>query len=229
MPLKIDLLQQLDQCASIFTFPMLDNGYVYFGNAGLHVMQNYEKYAVVIDVWGFNPRSGQDGLSTILHVFGNCIKGKPGFTDNVLDVVYPIRTEEVQILNDDESYNCSVRQLMIRDSIIDIPTEKSIYSENQIQIEEEIMVYDVMRYLGIKHRSLVMADRNEILRRINFVPTTFRSFDKWLHPDVCNDELPSSSSTFQSIYEAIQRNSVDDLVLPGDNIHFAHWPESGSL
>src|SRR5579884_4020584 len=71
-----DILQQLDESARDFTFPMLDNGYVYPADGRLHAYRDESRWALVIERVGWNPRAG--GTQTILHCYGNCLKRPPG-------------------------------------------------------------------------------------------------------------------------------------------------------
>ena len=77
-----EILKQLDKCAEDFTFPMLDNGYVYPIHSKMSAYRDEKQWALIIEVIGFNYRGGgHDGISNCLHIFGNCIDTKPG-TDN---------------------------------------------------------------------------------------------------------------------------------------------------
>ena len=57
------ILDQLDGCAREFTFPILDNGYVYPVDQRMHVMRSETMWMIVIEVVGFNPWAGGiDGI-----------------------------------------------------------------------------------------------------------------------------------------------------------------------
>jgi len=51
------ILAVLDHCDDNFTFPMLDNGYVYLAATRLSLYRAAEEWAMVIEVFGFSPRS----------------------------------------------------------------------------------------------------------------------------------------------------------------------------
>jgi len=53
-----DILTVWDECAKSFTFPMLDNGYFYLAATRLSLLRSAQDWAMVIEVFGFSPRSG---------------------------------------------------------------------------------------------------------------------------------------------------------------------------
>jgi len=74
-----DILKQLDKCAEDYTFPMLDNGYIYPVVSRVSAYRDEKRWALIIEVVGFNYRGGgHDGISNCLHVFGNCLEFEPG-------------------------------------------------------------------------------------------------------------------------------------------------------
>ncbi len=52
------ILAVLDECCDAFTFPMLDNGYMYLAATRLSVFRSDSDWALVIEVFGFSPRGG---------------------------------------------------------------------------------------------------------------------------------------------------------------------------
>ena len=53
-----DILAVLDRCCDAYTFPMLDNGYVYPAATRLSLHRSMTNWAMVIEVFGFSPRAG---------------------------------------------------------------------------------------------------------------------------------------------------------------------------
>lgn len=77
-----DVLQQLNECSEHYTFPMLDNGYIYPAGAKMTVYRDETRWVIVIEAIGFSYRGGgHNGITNCLHVFGNCLTYQPG-TDN---------------------------------------------------------------------------------------------------------------------------------------------------
>src|SRR4051794_20290728 len=63
------ILKILDDCGASFTFPMLDNGYVYLGCTRLSLYRSIADWALVTEVFGFSPRSGLP--DTGLYIFAS--------------------------------------------------------------------------------------------------------------------------------------------------------------
>ena len=53
-----DILSVLDRCCDQFTFPILDNGYVYLAGTRLSLYRSAVDWAIVIEVFGFSPGAG---------------------------------------------------------------------------------------------------------------------------------------------------------------------------
>jgi hypothetical protein len=53
-----EILSILDRCCDAFTFPMLDNGYVYLAATRLSVYRSTTDWAMAFEVFGFSPRAG---------------------------------------------------------------------------------------------------------------------------------------------------------------------------
>lgn len=51
------ILTLLDCCCDNFTFPKLDNGYVYLAATRLSLYRAPEEWAIVIEVFGYSPRA----------------------------------------------------------------------------------------------------------------------------------------------------------------------------
>src|SRR4051794_34655041 len=64
-----EILSILDKCSERFTFPMLDNGYVYPAATRLSLYRSTEDWAMVVEVFGFSPMSGVP--DTQIHTFGS--------------------------------------------------------------------------------------------------------------------------------------------------------------
>ncbi|MFZ1138757.1 MAG: hypothetical protein WAN76_06250 [Candidatus Sulfotelmatobacter sp.] len=66
-----NILSVLDRCCDAFTFPMLDNGYVYLAATRLSLYRTAADWAMVIEVFGFSPRSGLP--DTHIHTFASSL------------------------------------------------------------------------------------------------------------------------------------------------------------
>ena len=47
-----EILKQLDQCANNFTFPMLDNGYIYTVTSKISTYRDEKRWVIIIEVVG---------------------------------------------------------------------------------------------------------------------------------------------------------------------------------
>ena len=65
------ILDVLDRCCDAFTFPMLNNGYVYLAATRLSLYRTAADWAMVIEVFGFSPRSGLP--DTHIHTFASTL------------------------------------------------------------------------------------------------------------------------------------------------------------
>jgi hypothetical protein len=74
-PLKI--LDVLDRCCENFTFPMLDNGYFYLAATRLSLYRSTIDWAMVIETFGYSPRSGEPDLCIYTFASSLCNRGVP--------------------------------------------------------------------------------------------------------------------------------------------------------
>jgi hypothetical protein len=69
-----DILSMLDRCCDAYTFPMLHNGYVYLAGTRLSLYRSATDWAMVIEVFGFSPRS--EVPDTHIHTFASRLHGR---------------------------------------------------------------------------------------------------------------------------------------------------------
>jgi len=63
------ILSILDRCCDTYAFPMLDNGYLYLAGTRLTLHRSDASWAMVIELFGFSPRSGLP--DTHIHTFAD--------------------------------------------------------------------------------------------------------------------------------------------------------------
>ncbi|MDH5676927.1 MAG: hypothetical protein OEZ06_32725 [Myxococcales bacterium] len=78
---KDEILAVLDRCCREFTFPMLDNGYVYLAATRMTAFRSDDGWALVIEVFGFSPRAGLP--DTFIYTFGSQIRNRKAADDFV--------------------------------------------------------------------------------------------------------------------------------------------------
>jgi len=69
---------QFKQAAYSAAFPDFNNGYYYPVDARLHLLRDPQRWAMVVELVGCNPRAGN--LINVIHTFGKSLtSGNPGF------------------------------------------------------------------------------------------------------------------------------------------------------
>lgn len=104
-----DILAQLDKSATEFTFPDLGHGYSYAVDARMHLFRDLERWALIVETVGYNPR--MENLVDVVHIFGNCLTtGGPGFVNgDFLD-----RVENMGEIDDEETYYAGDAPVVVR-------------------------------------------------------------------------------------------------------------------
>ncbi|MEP3891704.1 MAG: hypothetical protein ABJN69_14695 [Hellea sp.] len=238
------ILSVLDHCAEAFTFPMLDNGYVYLAASRLSVYHSSDDWALVIEVFGFSPRAGAPAVA--VHTFGSNLRNRKSRGDYVSQEAYenyisnneynefktffPIGGDDIWVNADDNESVMPNTSLYLRGKVFNLPDDTA-YLNHGITLEETSpQIYELCRYLGSVERQAVLATDDE--RRYN-VPdhlSEVLSLDDWQHPDIAAGEKPSSIETFQQIAQILLSGDVLHYhpTVEG-NTHWRHWPESGLL
>jgi hypothetical protein len=240
-----DVLSVLDKCCDAFTFPMLDNGYVYLSATRLSLYRSEQDWAIAIEVFGFSPRSGVP--DTQIYTFGSRLLRSKSSADfaspqafaayvannpnNESTFVFPVDdgdwldADNPEVLADGE-HTVLVRRNPIRTPA---PTEyaaKGIILENS----SEVQVYEFCRWLAASHRDSVLATPEE---RRSCIPSDLiqvLQLEEWSHPDVVNDERPSSNQTFRSLADVLISGDVSRYEPAGaPNTHWENWPDGGTL
>jgi hypothetical protein len=237
------ILEVLDRCCEEFTFPVLDNGYVYLAATKLSVYRSEKDWAIVIEVFGFSPRSGDPDVQ--IYTFSSKLYNRNLSSSYVSEVayenylrnnpynesrfIYPIENSDWQE-EDDQEYIKEKGICLLRGNEVLLP-EKSEYQKFGIQLEEERpLTFEFCRYLAGKYKDIVLCTETE--RRVSVQPDMelLLQLDEWDHPDVSGEELPGSSDTFQKIAQVIVTGNADLYKNEENpNTHWSHWPEAGTL
>jgi hypothetical protein len=227
-----EILQQLDACAKQYTFPMLDNGYVYLVDTRLNAYRDATRWAMIIEIVGFSFRTGVPyGMQVVLYCFGNCLRRSPGTANE--DFLWFVKEDAEKLIFDDESsIRPSATSIQIRDQMVSIPRDPEAWTKKGIVLQSPpaIQPYELMRVLVPEHRHLFLARDVELQQRIPTDLPLFLRLNEWNHPDLSGDSIPSRSRTFQMLAEAITAGD-HRLYRPTEppNTHWSNWPESGTL
>ncbi|MEU1518794.1 hypothetical protein ABZ490_42795 [Streptomyces sp. NPDC005811] len=206
------ILGQFDRHAGNGTFPDLNNGYVYPADVRLHLFGDTARWAMVVEILGYNPREA--GLSCVLYRYGNCLTGSgPGygaFLDRVdnMDAIDP---------EDTERYVGGV-PLVVNGT----PLTVTAGAGTPLQ--------DVFRELAPAHRELLLADGTELREEIPADLPLLLRLEEWNQPEDLSDSAPGDHETFRLLAEVLESGDPARYrpTLP-PNTHWSNWPEAGTL
>jgi hypothetical protein len=232
---KDAILEQLDEAARAYVFPMLDNGYVYSADVRMSVYRDDTRWLMIIEALGVHNEgtSGVDSFYNCLHLFGNALHRRAG-TDNA-DFLCSIDSIPDDPLFEDE-YNWhvrpGVRALSIRGERVPLDLIDGTLKKKGLSLlnPPEIDPVVVLRSLLPEYREQLLASPAELAERNPHALPLWLRLDEWHHPDLANDESPSESETFQMLADAIatgDRRRYAPTEQP--NTDWRNWPEGGTL
>src|SRR5712671_443226 len=240
------ILAILDDCCDAFTFPMLDNGYVYLAATRLSVFRSDNDWALVIEVFGFSPRAGLP--DTHIHTFAshlhnrdtparyvsaeayeNYLRNNP---NNESRFVYPISDGDWQDPDDLELVAEDARTVIVRGQPRPIPSRHE-FARYGISLTDpsRVRVFELSRFLAGALRDDVLGTREE--RRVSVLPemSQMLRLEDWNHPNVVDDKSrPSGSPTFLQLAEVLSTGRTDRYEpTSSPNTHWRNWPDGGTL
>ncbi len=229
------ILEQLDLAASEFTFPMMDNGYVYPADVRMTVYRDTTRWLMNIEILGSGwPRKGgYHSFQNCLHLFGNALHRKYGTAnEDFLDVIGDLPDDPLF----DEQYDWYVRPqasaVSIRGSRVPIDLSLEALKRAEIPLVESPNIDPpaVLRSLLPQYRDLLLATDQELeARNVHGLPQWLR-LNEWFHPDLASNELPSGCETFQMLAEAISTGKKEVYhPTKAPNTKWQNWPEGGTL
>lgn len=240
-----EILAILDQCTRDFSFPMLDNGYVYLAATRLGLFRSDEDWAMTIEVFGNSPRSGVPDLH--VHTFASTLHDRDPAERYVSRAAYrnylrvnpnndsrffqPFDVEPWVEICDGEDILPGASQVVLRGTPHALPTPDQFRSTGIELIDPpSIAAFEVCRAFAASHRDLVLGTTAE--RRVSVPPdmAELLVLEEWNHPDVVTGALPSASETFQQLARVLETADAGHYqpTLP-PNTHWRNWPEGGSL
>ncbi len=213
-----DILQQLDDCAEAYTFPVLDNAYVYPADTRMTLYRDEERWAIVIEVLGFNSHmGGTEGIDNALYVFGNCLLRPPGMSPE--DTLRPVTDGDSGPLFAEPhgtALRKGVKDLRIRGRVVPAP--------------RSAQAFELMRALVPEHREQLLATDEELQARLPRDLPRLLQLDEWNHPDISDGDMPGEHPTFKMIAQVLEAGDPS-LYRPRrkPNTHWSNWPEGGEL
>jgi len=240
------ILAVLDDCCDAYTFPMLDNGYVYLAATRLSVFRSENDWALVIEVFGFSPRGGLP--DTHIHTFASRLHNRDtpanyvsaeayenylhNNPNNESRFVYPISEGDWQDPESLELVADDARTVGVRGQARPIPSRHE-FERYGISLTDpaRICVFELSRFLAEVLRDDVLATGEE--RRVSVLPEMhpILQLEEWTHPNVVDDKSrPSGSPTFLQLAEVLATGRADRYEPTSPpNTHWRHWPEGGTL
>ena len=247
MPIETDrILSILDRCCDSFTFPMLDNGYVYLAATRLSLYRTAQEWAIVIEVFGFSPRAGLP--DTHIYTFASTLYNRDApekyvtreayerylasNPNNDSRFVYPIDAGAWLDDENGEFVAQDAKEIVVRGQRRPVPSVDG-YAQRGITMENpaSARVFELCRFLAEVARDAVLASEDE--RRISVLPDMKQvlQLEEWHHPNVVDDhDRPSGSETFQQLAQVLATGDMT-LYRPSrpPNTHWRNWPDGGSL
>ena len=240
-----EILSILDKCCDSFTFPMLDNGYVYLAATRLSLYRSEQNWALVIEIFGFSPRVGIPDTS--IYTFASQLYNRNPHNyvtheayekylannpHNEFRSIFPIEEGEWMNPGDPEYLSDEASNVIARAKNFAIPSIDDYKRHGILLVETpRVRVFEFCRFLAAEVRDDVLANSSE--RRVSVLPEMHQilQLEEWNHPNVVDDEVrPSKSETFQQLARILVANDVT-LYHPTTepNTHWMNWPEGGSL
>ncbi|WP_329010298.1 hypothetical protein OG271_27415 [Micromonospora rifamycinica] len=238
-----DVLDVFDRAAERGLFPQPEHPHSYLIAARLHAFSDTERWALVVDTVGYDPRAGN--VVDLLHALGNCLTG----TNETWARKFAHRIDNIAALFEGGPLASRYRQVppVVRGRAVPVVAAATTPPE------------DLFRLLAPRHRDLLLAEDVEVRRLVPAdLPQVLR-LDDWHHPPlrvrppdpererrrqlhevltrhappqerVPFEVRPSDIGTYQQIGAVLA--SADPAryrpTLPG-NTHWNNWPMSGAL
>lgn len=222
------ILDVLDRAAADFTFPALDNGYVYLAAIRLSLFRSDVDWALVFERFGYSPRAGIPSID--VQTFASRLHRSERAHDS-FESVYPIDGGDWIDFDDLELCATGPRSLNLRGRSRPLPAVAD-YERHGIALvdPDQPRVFELCRYLAAVAREDVLATGDE--RRAHVRPELEQVLvlDDWHHPDLARGERPGGSETFQQLAAVLHTGNLA-LYRPSEpgNTHWRHWPGAGAL
>jgi hypothetical protein len=239
------ILKTLDDCCKAFTFPAMDNGYVYLAASRLTLFRSEMEWAIVIEVFGFSPRAGLPDTSVYTigsslnnrktpeqyvnrKAYENYLKNNP---NNEFYSAYPIAEGSWQDSTNLEMLAEDATELKLRDEVVRLPSVY-MYKTHGIDLQKQSRphVFELCRFLAATKREKVLGTPQE--RRTNVLPELQQilQLEEWEHPDIISNPLAGDTQSFQQLSEVLVSGDIG-LYHPSrpPNTHWRYWADGGSL
>jgi hypothetical protein len=182
---------------------MLDNGYLYLAATHLSLYRMAADWAMVIEVFGYSPRSGLP--DTQIYTFASALRDRD-LPENYKDrqayenylkynphnesrFAFPIGEGNCKDAENDEFIAEDATEILVCDRSLRLPLSEE-YGLHGIKLEKtpRVHISELCRFIADVERENVLATSEE--QRIGVLPG-MRQLEEWNHPNIVEDSLPS--------------------------------------
>lgn len=243
---KSDIFSELTDLSNPYKFfPDLNHGYVYLVTNRINLFGDDSRWAIVMEVTGYNNRSNNCELE--LYYFGNCLEnldsvGNGSLTTNMKIFILSKFSDLEKISHDFELISSTVDSVIIRGENIAIEHDKNKYLAKGIEFYKEenpdglIDYSSLFRYLNEVHSELFHATKFELYSALPQNLDFIMRIDNWYYEPYNNysgmpvGTKPEDNETFQLISDIlISKDTTLYKPKMKPNNNWRNWPESGNL
>jgi len=226
-----EILDYLDQCE----MPMLDNGYYYHADQQISIYRSEKEWVMIIQILQFYNRCPDiKGISTTIYKYGSSVAKGETFNNGSFNFLASDHKAKTYIEGDD-SYeyflNPKVNSIKFNNHLIPIEHDRRKYKLKGIDLESEdtIQPYELLRYISIDYANLFWIDSTEL--SINFHYNEEIKFTKWEHPDNIETNFSDKKSFIEIANSLANNTNFDRLKIENENsnTHWSNWPIGGTL
>lgn len=218
------ILKQLDHHAAEYSFPTLDNGYVYPVDARLTAYRDARRWAIVIEHIGFFNRTLQ--FENTIYAYGNCLSGDPGH-GSMIDLADGTNWQ------DETGWNVrpGVRSIRIHGRRVPLdPLETVPFATPEGAEMGLLPIQDLFRRLLPRCRELYHATEAELRAVVPADLPQILRLTEWEHADAVHDVLPSHTEFFPMLAKVLVTGDTSHYKpTKPPNTHWSNWPKGGTL
>jgi len=216
-----EVLQTLDSASEKYDFPMFNNEFFHYADCRLSVFLTNDEWIVVFEEVAF----------TTQHLFGNwiaaygntietqgtqriikCLSPMPGttFVDEHGMLSMNPNSFEVLIHGKRYTFSPSKSDLVNLGVTADMPLGAQIIRWVSNELGSDLFITSSLDLLSACGRGSAS-------------PDLFLQTEKWNHPDIANDILPSRTNSFRSLARAIETGDATMFKAGRDNTDWKLW------
>jgi hypothetical protein len=237
------ILSVFDRAAGQLRFPEPEHPYSYLMAARLRAFSNADRWALVVETVGYNPRAAN--VVNVLHGLGNCLVG----TTESWAARYHNRVDNFVDLFEEQPWPPRYRQVPV------------IVRARKLRVDAAATIppQDLFRLLVPEHRDVLLGDETELRQLVPADLPQVLSLDDWhhvtlrvkppgvererrrrLHENLVRHGPPGQRVPFEIRPSDVETyRQIADVLATADpshyqpttppNTHWSNWPMSGAL